>query len=344
VRHRASDLGTGFDATLSGGGYDPGRGRPPGFDAGRVDAGRVDARRAGGAGFGGSGFDRSGFDAAGFGGGFDLEAGGAESGFRGGFEPVAVPSPERVRRGHPVAVACTAVVALVGAAVLVAGSSQVVQRNQLSGLAVPLPGPTRVAPHLAGDPAGAAAAHQPTTTRAAGTTPIRTTTTTTAAPPANSGADAVRPAQGTQLPNTIRLPKGGSAYLVHVQVADDGSLPIPSGVDQAVWWGTGLTAAAGATVFAGHVNWAGVTGPFAELWNDTKGDVIAIRDNTGKQWRFQVTQVLTLNKSQLPQQAPTLFAASGPHRIVVATCGGEWVGGTLGYADNRVLVAVPING
>jgi hypothetical protein len=325
VRHRASDLGTGFDVPLSGGGYAPGRVDRPWLTGGRVGAGRVDV-----------------FDSAGYGGGFDLEAGGAESAFPGGFEPVAVPPPERVRRGHPVAVACTAVVALIGAAVLVAGSSQVVQRNELSGLAVPLPGPTRVAPHVAGDPAAAAAAHQPTTAPVTGTTPRTTTTRAAAPPPAGAGA-VVRPAHGTQLPNTIRLPKGGSAYLVHVQVADDGSLPIPSGVDQAVWWGTGLTAPNGATVFAGHVNWAGVTGPFAELWNDTKGDVIAIRDNTGKQWRFRVTQVLTLNKSQLPQQAPTLFAASGPHRIVVATCGGEWVGGTLGYNDNRVLVAMPIN-
>jgi hypothetical protein len=129
---------------------------------------------------------------------------------------------------------------------------------------------------------------------------------------------------------------------VHVQVANDGSLPIPSGVNQAVWWGTGLTASAGATVFAGHVNWAGATGPFAELWQDTTGAVITVRDNSGTQWRYRVTQVLTLDKSQVPQQAPALFSASGQPRIVLATCGGEWVGGTLGYADNRVLVATPI--
>jgi hypothetical protein len=129
---------------------------------------------------------------------------------------------------------------------------------------------------------------------------------------------------------------------VHVRVANDGTLPIPSGVDQAVWWGTGLNAAAGATVFAGHVNWAGVTGPFAELWQDRLGAVITIRDNSGKQLRYRVTKVLTLNKSTLPKQAPTLFSASGPQRIVVATCGGEWVGGALGYADNRVMVATPV--
>jgi hypothetical protein len=290
------------------------------------------------------------FDAAGFGGGFDLEAGGADSGFPGGFEPVARPLVGHVeppRRGHPIAVACTAAVTLLGAAVLIAGATQVVQRNQLSGLAVAIPGPNSVAAHQAADPAGAAALHHPvvvapsTNTGKAKPSPWTATTT---APKVNAGASAVRPAQGTQLPNTIQLPHGGNAYLVHVQVANDGSLPIPSGVDQAVWWGTGLTATQGATVFAGHVNWAGVTGPFAELWNDTTGDVISIKDNAGKQWRFRVTQVLTLNKSTLPQQAPALFSASGPHRIVLATCGGEWVGGTLGYADNRVMVATPIAG
>ncbi|HEX5402034.1 MAG TPA: class F sortase [Pseudonocardiaceae bacterium] len=277
------------------------------------------------------------FDAAGYGGGFDLEAG--ES-FPGGFEPIAepAPQPQPSRRGRPVAVAGAAAVALVGAALLVAGASQMVQRDALSGLATPLPGPNVVAMHQAGNPAGAAAAHQPPAPpHRAGTS---TKSPTSTAPPATTKP--VQHAQGTQLPNTIRLPRGGTAYLVHVQVADDGSLPIPSGVDQAVWWGTGLDAKAGATVFAGHVNWAGVTGPFAELWNDQIGNVITVRDNSGAQLHYRVTQVLTLNKSTLPKQAPTLFSATGPQRIVVATCGGEWVGGTLGYADNRVMVAVPV--
>jgi hypothetical protein len=276
------------------------------------------------------------FDAAGYGGGYDLEAGGQ---FPGGFEPIAAPAPERPKRGRPIAVAGTAAVALIGAAILVAGATQVVQRDELSGLATPLPGQNVVAVHQAGSPAGAAAAHQPPAPlhRASSTTKSPTST----APPPTT-VKPVAPVQGTQLPNTIRLPRGGTAYLVHVQVANDGSLPIPSGVDQAVWWGTGLDAKAGATVFAGHVNWAGVTGPFAELWQDQIGAVITVRDNSGAQLRYRVTQVLTLNKSTLPKQAPALFAATGPQRIVVATCGGEWVGGTLGYADNRVMVAVPV--
>lgn len=285
------------------------------------------------------------FDAAGYGGGFDLES--ADTACRGGFEPVAVPEPPPLpRRGHPLAVAGTAAVALVGAALLVAGATQVVQRDELTGLATPQPGPVPVAHHQAPGPG---LLHQPLMT--VPSSPAVPSAPSMASPPppgtpqiAGSGSGSGSAAPGTQLPNTIRLPRGGTAYLVHVEVADDGSLPIPSGVDQAVWWGTGLNAAAGATVFAGHVNWAGVTGPFAELWQDAVGAVITVRDNAGKQLRYQVTQVLTLNKTQLPQQAPTLFAPTGPQRIVVATCGGEWVGGSLGYADNRVLVAVPVNG
>jgi hypothetical protein len=270
------------------------------------------------------------FDSAGYGGGFDLT--GNTAGVPGGFEAYPEATAERApSRGRPFAVAGTAAVALLGAALVITGATQSIRGDSLTGLPVPQAGTHMIALHDAGT-GSHRSVQQPTTASP-------TTAPKSAAPPAYSAA---RPAQGTQLPNTIRLPKGGTAYLVHVQVANDGSLPIPSGVNQAVWWGTGLNAQSGATVFAGHVNWAGAIGPFAELWQDNAGAVITIKDNSGTAWRYRVTQVLTLNKDQLPQQAPTLFSASGPPRIVLATCGGEWIGGSVGYADNRIVVATPI--
>jgi hypothetical protein len=278
------------------------------------------------------------FDAAGYGGGFDLES---DHRFPGGFEPIAQPAPEPLRRGHPLAMAGTASLAVLGVALLIAGATQMVRGNEVGGLALPQPGRNPVAAHQA---AGLAGLPHPLAPPSGSTTPSTSSAVPSpAATQAAAGGGAVHPAQGNQLPNTIRLPRGGSAYLVHVEVANDGTLPVPAGVNQAVWWGTGLTAPSGATVFAGHVNWAGATGPFAELWQDGPGDVITIRDNSGTQWRYQVTQVLTLDKNQLPQQAPTLFAPTGPPRIVLATCGGEWVPSKQSYADNRVLVATPIH-
>lgn len=273
------------------------------------------------------------FDDAGYGGGFDVATGLADlpGGFEAHIAPALLPAPSR---GRPLAVAGTAAMALIGAALVITGATQSVQQNTITGLPMPQSGSNVIANHQAGN----AGQHQPPSHPAPATQQATTST-----PPAPAPAQSVvRPPQGTQLPNTIRLPQGGTAYLVHVQVANDGTLPIPSGVNQAVWWGTGLTAPSGATVFAGHVNWAGAIGPFAELWQDTPGTVITILDSSGTQWRYQVTQVLTLNKDQLPQQAPALFAPTGPSRIILATCGGEWVGGTLGYTDNRVVVATPI--
>lgn len=273
------------------------------------------------------------FDSSGYGGGFDLTA--DTSAIPGGFEAYVQPATEPAPpKGKPFAVAGTAAVALLGAALVITGATQSIRADTLPGIALPQSGPHMVATH----DGGVAASHHQRTSGPATAQPANTPATP-AYPPV---LPAVRPAQGTQLPNTIRLPRGGTAYLVHVQVTSDGSLPIPASLNQAVWWGTGLNSPNGATVFAGHVNWAGSIGPFAELWQDQAGAVITIRDNSGTQWRYQVTQVLTVNKDQLPQQAPVLFSADGPPRIVLATCGGEWVGGSLGYADNRVVVATRI--
>lgn len=219
--------------------------------------------------------------------------------------------------------------AVLGVALLVAGTVQVVRQDQIAGLPRPV-ADYPIAAHRAGqllaghaqpDPVGRAVARQPGT-------------------PGGSGGTA--PAGPVhQLPNTIRLPHGGTADLVPGKVGADGSLPIPAGVDQATWWGVAIDAPGGASVFAGHVNWAGRIGPFAELWHDQVGDLVSVADTGGRLWLFRVSQVLTLTKDDLPRQAPSLFSPSGPHRVVLATCGGEWIGGQLGYADNRVLIALP---
>jgi len=54
-----------------------------------------------------------------------------------------------------------------------------------------------------------------------------------------------------------------------------------------------------------------------------------------------VTQVITLKKDELPQRAPELFAQTGPYRLVLVTCGGQWVGGKIGYASNQIIIALP---
>jgi hypothetical protein len=161
--------------------------------------------------------------------------------------------------------------------------------------------------------------------------------TTTAAPPAQTSSTPQPPA-----PNTVLLPKGGRASLVRTGVAGDGTLQIPDGVSKAALWGAALDGRAGATLIAGHINWAGVAGPFAELWGAQAGQMVTVVDAGGKRLTFAVDQVLTVDKDNLPQHADELFGQTGPHRLVLVTCGGQWVGGALGYDENRVVIAHPV--
>ena len=142
---------------------------------------------------------------------------------------------------------------------------------------------------------------------------------------------------------SVRLPQGGTARLVRSDVAHDGSLPIPEHLDEATVWGADLGASQGATLMAGHVNWQGKIGPFNELWQDKVGDKVTVVDQQGRTWIFQVSNIATVPKDQLAQQAQQLYGPSGPYRLVLATCGGEYVGGTEGYKDNRFVTATLIS-
>ncbi|WP_370947937.1 sortase domain-bontaining protein [Amycolatopsis sp. cg5] len=155
---------------------------------------------------------------------------------------------------------------------------------------------------------------------------------------ASKVAASVEAAPG-QKPGTIMLPGGGTAKLVRVEVTKKAVLPIPQGLDEAAWWGAKLGADKGAALLSGHVNWAGKKGPFDVLWSMSNGQDVTVMDTAGGKWVYRVNSVVTLHKNDLPKQARALFGQSGPHRLVLVTCGGDYVGGTQGYRDNRVVTA-----
>lgn len=136
------------------------------------------------------------------------------------------------------------------------------------------------------------------------------------------------------------MPEGGTADLVREEVdSTTAVLPVPEDLTEATWWGAGLGAERGASVFAGHVNWGGQTGPFAELWHTTSGDTVSVVDDSGEKWRYEVTETRTFDKDELADNAVDLFGQREQHRVVLVTCGGRWTGGDEGYSQNRVVVA-----
>ncbi|MGH3519807.1 MAG: class F sortase [Haloechinothrix sp.] len=194
----------------------------------------------------------------------------------------------------------------------------------------PMPTPTAEAPGVSPPPPTPTT--QPTTTRATPSVPQTTP---------NAPADTPTTAPAQQPRGSVRLPHGGTATLVREELAPGGVLPVPDDLSEATWWGAGLTARTGASVFAGHVNWRGQTGPFAELWQTAIGARVTVVDARGKRWTYRVSQVLTVHKDDLPARAEQLFGQDGAHRLVLVTCGGRWVGGSDGYSENRIVVADP---
>ncbi|WP_424184281.1 class F sortase [Actinokineospora sp. G85] len=192
-----------------------------------------------------------------------------------------------------------------------------------SGAAIPVaPPPSRTTPATTPPPAPPAAQAPPTS-----------------APPAAPEAPPAQPP--AQRPGTVRLTNGGTAALVRQELAADATLPVPASLGEATWWGAELDGATGATVLAGHVNWKGRIGPFSELWDTRVGDPVTVVGQDGVTRRFTVSKVDTVAKEALPGRAEELFGQTGPHRLVLVTCGGRWVGGHDGYESNRVVTALP---
>lgn len=143
----------------------------------------------------------------------------------------------------------------------------------------------------------------------------------------------------TKQPGTVVLPGGGTAKLIHEDVGADGALPIPQSLGDAAWWGAELGAAQGVTLFSGHINWKGQKGPFDALWRLKTGQDIDIADTSGGHWTYRVSEISTIHKDELAARSEELFSPDGPHKLVLATCGGEYIGGTTGYEDNRIVTA-----
>lgn len=147
-----------------------------------------------------------------------------------------------------------------------------------------------------------------------------------------------------QAPGTVELPGGGTAKLIRKELTADGTLPIPEGLDEATWWGTKLGAEQGASLLSGHVNWKGAKGPFDELWRLKTGQDVSLVDTDGGKWVYKISEIVTVHKTKLAEQSEKLFGPDGPHRLVLVTCGGEYVGGTDGYEDNRIVTASLVSG
>jgi hypothetical protein len=125
-------------------------------------------------------------------------------------------------------------------------------------------------------------------------------------------------------------------------VTSHGTLGVPDDPAQVGWWtGSALPGAStGSVVIDGHVDSA-TAGPGAlfRLADLHTGDLILVTTTTGDRRSYTVTgRRVYLKAGGLP---PALFAATGPPRLVLISCGGPFNRATGNYLDNIAVFAVP---
>ncbi|WP_460792848.1 class F sortase [Micromonospora sonneratiae] len=123
-------------------------------------------------------------------------------------------------------------------------------------------------------------------------------------------------------------------------LAPDGTIAAPSAeqADEAGWYRDGPTPGQyGPSVIVGHVDTR--TGPavFHNLNRLRAGDRVEVTRQDNSVAIFEVNTTKTYDKAQIP--ADEVYGDFSRPGLRLITCGGRWVGGSLGYADNLIVFA-----
>jgi len=157
----------------------------------------------------------------------------------------------------------------------------------------------------------------------------------------------------TQLPRPDRTPRPISIEIPVIKVVasvdvvgldTNDQVEVPVDVARTGWYrfsskpGTGE----GSVVIVGHRD--GVdqgAGAFIDLGSLRPGDTIDVRRADDRVLSYEVVARETFAKSKVPLRE--LFSRGGPERLTLITCGGPFDPDTLGYTDNIVVTALPVD-
>ena len=125
-----------------------------------------------------------------------------------------------------------------------------------------------------------------------------------------------------------------------VGLADDGSVAVPplTRHNEAGWFDRGPTPGQfGPAVIVGHADTR--TGPsvFHDLGTLKPGQRIEVTRRDRRVAVFEVNSVERFGKTAVPVQR--VYGDFSRPSLRLVTCGGRWVGGSTGYADNVVVFA-----
>lgn len=144
---------------------------------------------------------------------------------------------------------------------------------------------------------------------------------------------------------SITVGGGDSAPVDAIQVTEEGYLIPPEDVSRLGWYVAsavpGTKGNVGSSVITGHVNFAGQGEGYAAKFVHMKKDETFTIAINGEDREFRVTQD-PYHVTKGADFSEVMDDQDGKNRVVLVTCGGEFVGGQLGYADNVITIAEPV--
>ena len=172
----------------------------------------------------------------------------------------------------------------------------------------------------------------------------------TAPPPAvplvNVASADIRSVQAVALVAPVRIrieALGIDMGIEAVGLGDTGGMGLPKNPAIAAWYqfGPAPASASGATVIAAHVDSLVYDiGPFSRLATAPAGTEIVLSMADGGERRFRVESVASTLKPDVPW--PAVFDRTGPARLTLVTCGGEFDYTARRYLSNVIVSAMPV--
>lgn len=158
----------------------------------------------------------------------------------------------------------------------------------------------------------------------------------TAAVPA---VPALPPVLAESRPVRVQIPAVGvDSDLIDLGLQDDGALEVPPTGFPAGWFtGAPTPGELGPAVIAGHVDWGGSPGVFADLRDVIVGDEVTVARADGSTAVFRVSEVGQYAKDAFPTAA--VYGDLDHAGLRVITCGGEFDPHAQSYLDNTVVFA-----
>lgn len=152
-------------------------------------------------------------------------------------------------------------------------------------------------------------------------------------------------AAGPDAPIRVRIPTLEVDAAVHpVGLDERGAIAAPplSRAHEAGWYAAGPAPGQhGAAVVVGHIDDADGPAVFHRLPELREGARIEVTRRDGGFAAFEVAKVASYPKDRLPSE---VYGDFDDRELRLITCGGEWVGGSTGYADNVVVFARLVDG